>query len=327
MGRWAASRHSSGESDESFLEGRTAFLPCRRYRHAGTPCVSTPGTSHTVNDKMNPHAAPPISPRALLASLWRHRGLIAQMARREVVGRYKGSVIGLLWSFLNPIFMLAMYTFVFSVVFKARWGAGAGDSRSEFAIVLFVGMIVHALFAEVLTRAPGLILGNVSYVKKIVFPLEVLPVVNLCAAVFHSAVSLLVLLAAFSLLNGYIFWTAVLVVPVLLPLMLLTLGLAWALASLGVFLRDVGQTIGLVLIVLMYFAPVFYPVSALPAEFRPWLMLNPITFPIEQAREVLILGHLPDWEGLLVYTIVAAVVAWGGFAWFQKTRKGFANVL
>lgn len=276
---------------------------------------------------MNPHSAPPISPRALLASLWRHRGLIAQMARREVVGRYKGSVIGLLWSFLNPIFMLAMYTFVFSVVFKARWGVGASDSRSEFAIVLFVGMIVHSLFAEVLNRAPGLIVGNVSYVKKIVFPLEVLPVVSLCAAMFHAVVSLVVLLGAFAIMNGYVNWTAVMVVPVVLPLMLLTLGLAWSLASLGVFLRDVGQTIGLILTVLMYFAPVFYPVSALPAQFRPWLMLNPITFPIEQARAVLILGQLPDWEGLAVYTLVAAVIAWVGFAWFQKTRKGFANVL
>ena len=276
---------------------------------------------------MNPHAAPLTSPRALVVSLWRHRSLIAQMARREVVGRYKGSVIGLLWSFLNPIFMLAMYTFVFSVVFKARWGAGSGDSRSEFAIVLFVGMIVHSLFAEVLNRAPGLILGNVTYVKKIVFPLEVLPVVSMCAALFHGLVSLLVLLVAFALINGYVPWTAILVVPLLLPLMLLTLGLAWALASLGVFLRDVGQTIGLVLIVLMYFAPVFYPISALPAEFRPWLMLNPITFPIEQARAVLILGRMPDWDGLLVYSLVAAAIAWLGFAWFQKTRKGFANVL
>ena len=276
---------------------------------------------------MNPHAAPLTSPRALVVSLWRHRSLIAQMARREVVGRYKGSVIGLLWSFLNPIFMLAMYTFVFSVVFKARWGAGSGDSRSEFAIVLFVGMIVHSLFAEVLNRAPGLILGNVTYVKKIVFPLEVLPVVSMCAALFHGMVSLLVLLVAFALINGYVPWTAILVVPLLLPLMLLTLGLAWALASLGVFLRDVGQTIGLVLIVLMYFAPVFYPISALPAEFRPWLMLNPITFPIEQARAVLILGRMPDWDGLLVYSLVAAAIAWLGFAWFQKTRKGFANVL
>jgi lipopolysaccharide transport system permease protein len=122
---------------------------------------------------MNPHAAPLISPPALIASLWRHRYLIFQMAKREVIGRYKGSVVGLLWSFLNPVFMLSMYTFVFSVVFKARWGVAGAESRGQFALVLFVGMIVHSLFAEVLNRAPGLIVGNVSYVKKIVFPLEV----------------------------------------------------------------------------------------------------------------------------------------------------------
>ena len=276
---------------------------------------------------MNPHAVPSASPVALIDSLWHHRGLIFQMARREVVGRYKGSVIGLLWSFLNPVFMLAMYTFVFSVVFKARWGGDATESRGQFALVLFVGMIVHSLFAEVLNRAPALILGNVSYVKKIVFPLEVLPVISMGAALFHAGVSLLVLLIAFALMNGEVHWTAILVLPVLLPLVLLTLGLAWALASLGVFLRDVGQTIGLALIVLMYFAPVFYPVSALPAELRPWLMLNPITFPIEQARAVIMLGRLPDWEGLFVYSVVSALVAWAGFVWFQKTRKGFANVL
>lgn len=276
---------------------------------------------------MNPHAAPPISPQSLIGSLWRHRRLIFQMAKREVVGRYKGSVIGLLWSFLNPVFMLAMYTFVFSVVFKARWGAGNAETRSQFALVLFVGMIVHSLFAEVLNRAPALILGNVSYVKKIVFPLEVLPVISMGAALFHGMVSLLVLLIAFAMMNGHLYWTAILVLPVLLPLVLLTLGLAWALASLGVFLRDVGQTIGLALIVLMYFAPVFYPVSALPAELRPWLMMNPITFPIEQARAVIILGQQPDWQGLLVYSLVAALVAWVGYAWFQTTRKGFANVL
>jgi len=276
---------------------------------------------------MNPHAAPPISPLALLSSLWRNRHLIFQMAKREVIGRYKGSAIGLLWSFLNPVFMLSMYTFVFSVVFKARWGVAGDESRGQFALVLFVGMIVHSLFAEVLNRAPGLIQGNVSYVKKIVFPLEVLPVISMGAALFHSMVSLAVLLVAFALMNGHVYWTAVLVLPVLLPLMVLTLGLAWVLSSLAVFLRDVGQTIGLVLIVLMYFAPVFYPVSALPADLRPWLMINPITFPIEQARAVIILGQQPDWAGLLVYSLVAALVAWLGFAWFQKTRKGFANVL
>ena len=276
---------------------------------------------------INPHATQPTSLVALARSLWRNRQLIVQMTKREVVGRYKGSVMGLAWSFFNPVFMLTVYTFVFSVVFKARWGVDGEESKTQFAVVLFVGMIVHGLFAEVLNRAPGLILSNVNYVKKVVFPLEILPAVSIGAALFHSLISLGVLLIAFVLFNGYLHWTAILAPLVVLPLVILTLGLAWMLASLGVFLRDVGQTIGIITMVMMFLAPVFYPVTALPEEFRPWLMANPLTFIIEQAREVLIWGHVPDWTGLGTYTVVAIAIAWAGYAWFQKTRKGFADVL
>lgn len=276
---------------------------------------------------MNPHAAQPTSLLSLARSLWRNRQLIVQMTRREVAGRYKGSVLGLAWSFFNPVFMLAVYTFVFSVVFKARWGLNGGESKTQFAVVLFVGMIVHGLFAEVLNRAPGLILGNVNYVKKVVFPLEILPIVAMGAALFHSLVSLSVLLIAFVIFNGYLHWTAVFTPLVLLPLVILALGLAWMLASLGVFLRDVGQTIGIITTVMMFLAPVFYPVTAVPERLRPFIMANPLTFIIEQGREVLVWGHLPNWIGLGIYTVAATVVAWAGYAWFQKTRKGFADVI
>lgn len=275
---------------------------------------------------MNPHAAQPASPAAMLKSLWGNRELIAQMTRREVVGRYKGSVMGLLWSFLNPLFMLVVYSFVFSVVFKARW-SGSGESQTQFAVILFAGMTVHALFAEVLNRAPGIILGNVNYVKKVVFPLEILAVVSLGAALFHALVSLLVLLVAFAMLNGFIHWTAIFAPLVLLPLMLLSLGFGWILSSLGVFVRDIGQLIGVFTTALLFLSPVFFPVSALPESFQPWLNLNPLTFIIEQSREVLIWGHLPDWQGLTLYSIGAGIFAWLGFFWFQKTRKGFADVL
>lgn len=262
----------------------------------------------------------------MLKSLWGNRELIAQMTRREVVGRYKGSVMGLLWSFLNPLFMLAVYSFVFSVVFKARW-SGSGESQTQFAVILFAGMTVHALFAEVLNRAPGIILGNVNYVKKVVFPLEILAVVSLGAALFHALVSLLVLLVAFAMLNGFIQWTAIFAPLVLLPLMLLSLGFGWILSSLGVFVRDIGQLIGVFTTALLFLSPVFFPVSALPESFQPWLNLNPLTFIIEQSREVLIWGNLPDWQGLTLYSIGAGIFAWLGFFWFQKTRKGFADVL
>lgn len=249
------------------------------------------------------------------------------MVKREIVGRYKGSFLGLIWSFIIPVLMLAVYTFVFAVVFKAKWGIGGENSKTQFAVVLFVGLIVHSLFAEVLNRAPGLILANVNYVKKVVFPLEILPVITMGASLFHSIISLSVLLAAFVLFNGYGHWTALFIPVVLLPLVILTLGFAWILASLGVFLRDVGQTIGIITMVMMFLAPVFYPITALPEELRPWIMINPLTFIIEQAREVLIWGRSPNWVGLGVYTVVSTVVAYVGYAWFQKTRKGFADVL
>lgn len=276
----------------------------------------------------NPHAAQPTSLAGLGKSLWKNHQLISQMTKREVIGRYKGSTMGLAWSFFNPVFMLVVYTFVFSEIFKSRWGGNGGDeSKTQFAVLLFVGMIVFTLFSEVLNRAPVLILSNINYVKKVVFPLEILPVISMGAALFHSLISVGVLLAAFVLFNGYLHWTVILVPLVFLPLVFLALGLSWILASLGVFLRDVGQTIGIVTSVLMFLSPVFYPISAVPERFRPFIMANPLTFIIEQAREVLVWGHTPDWAGLGAYTLAATVIAWGGFAWFQKTRKGFADVL
>jgi lipopolysaccharide transport system permease protein len=277
---------------------------------------------------INPHAAQPTSLVALAKSLLRNRQLIVQMTKREVVGRYRGSAFGLAWSFFNPVFMLVVYTFVFSEIFKSRWGGvGASDSKTQFAVVLFVGMIVLNLFSEVLNRAPGLVLSNVNYVKKVVFPLEILPVISTGAALFHSLISLGVLLAAFGIFNGYLHWTAVFTPLVLLPLVILATGLSWMLASLGVFLRDVGQTIAIITTVLMFLSPVFYPVTAVPERFRPFIMANPLTFIIEQARDVLIWGHMPNWLGLGVYTLAAVVIAWAGYVWFQKTRKGFADVL
>jgi lipopolysaccharide transport system permease protein len=263
----------------------------------------------------------------MASSLWCNRQLISRLSRREVVGRYQGSIIGILWSFLNPLFMLVVYTFVFSVVFKARWGVGEDETKFQFAVVLFAGLIVHGLFSEVLNRAPNLVLSNVNYVKKVLFPLEILPGIAMGAALFHSTISLTVLLAASVLFNGYLPWTAILIPLVLFPLVILTLGLAWMLASLGVFLRDVGQTINIITLVLLFLSPIFYPLTALPIEFQPLIMVNPLTFIIEQTRDVLIWGHLPNWIGLGIYTMLAIGVAWSGFAWFQKTRKGFADVL
>lgn len=263
----------------------------------------------------------------MVACLWRNRDLILALTRREVVGRYRGSVIGLAWSFFNPVLMLLVYTFVFSVVFKARWGIAGEEGKASFAIILFVGMIVHGLFAECINRAPNLILSNVNYVKRLVFPLEILPWVALGSAAFHAFISFLVLLLAQVLVNHHLPWSIVLFPVVVLPLILGTMGVAWFLSALGVYIRDIGQLTGILTTVMLFMAPVFYPITALPESYRPWLMLNPLTFIIEQGRGVLIWGHVPSWTGLLTYATISCFVAWIGFWWFQRTRKGFADVL
>lgn len=266
------------------------------------------------------------SPREIAASLWRNRDLTVALTKREVVGRYRGSFMGILWSFFNPVFMLAVYTFVFSVVFKARWSGGS-ESRTEFALVLFAGMIVFALFSECVNRAPSLILANVNYVKKVVFPLEILPFISLGAAAFHLLVSVAVWLIFYLIFFGVPHSTVLLLPIVLLPLVLFTLGLSWMLASLGVYLRDVGQIVGVFTTALLFLSPIFYPVTALPAEYQTLLHLNPLTPVIEQTRQVLVWGKLPDFGFWTAAMAAGAAVAWLGFAWFQKTRKGFADVL
>lgn len=276
---------------------------------------------------MNPHSPHLTSPSAIFKSAVTYRELVLKLARMDVISRYRGSFLGLGWSFFNPLLLLSVYTFVFSFVFKARWGGGTGDSPSEYALVLFAGLLVHAFFAEVLNRAPALILNNTNYVKKVVFPLEVLPIVTLLAAVFHMMISIVVLVFAFLAFNGFFHWTVFLIPVVVLPLAMLMMGLAWFLTSLGVFVRDVGQTIGILTTVLLFMSPVFYPMSSLSEKLQWIMLLNPLTFVIEQARAVLIFGTPPNWLGLLIYSMIGFLCMWGGFVFFQKTRKGFNDVL
>ena len=275
---------------------------------------------------MNPHLSPSAGPVSLTLSLWKNRSLISQMTKREVIGRYRGSVMGLAWSFFNPILMLAVYTFVFSEIFKSRW-VGVDTGKGGFAVLLFVGMIVHGLFAECANRAPSLVMSNSNYVKKVVFPLEILPVITLGSALFHSCISLVVLLVAQFIITGTLYWTALLFPLILVPLILATLGLSWLLASLGVYLRDVGHVITVLTTVLLFLSPVLYPVAALPESYQPWLKLNPLTYIIEESRNVLLFGHMPAWGDLLVAVAIGAVIAAIGFWFFQKTRKGFADVI
>lgn len=267
-----------------------------------------------------------MSPKEMVNSFWRNRSLITALVQREVIGRYRGSFMGILWSFFNPVFMLVVYTFVFSVVFKARWSGGS-DSKTEFALILFAGLIVFNFFAECFNRSPTLILSNANYVKKVVFPLEILPWITVGSALFHMVISLTVWLLAYLILFGVPHLTVLLFPLIILPLLLMIMGLTWALASLGVYLRDVAQFIGILTTVLMFLSPIFYPASALPEKYQHLLMLNPLTPAIEYARDILFWGKLPDFTVLGIYFAGSALIAWLGFAWFQKTRKGFADVI
>lgn len=279
---------------------------------------------------MNPHARLSMSVGALATCIWSSRQLIIRMIKREVLGRYKGSALGLGWSFVHPLLMLSVYTFVFSIAFNARWGvghAGGDESKVMFAIVLFVGMIVHGLFSEILNRSADLISSNVNYVKRVVFPLEILPVVVVGAATFHCAISLLVWFIAYGIFIGIPSWHVIYFPLVIAPLVFLALGIAWMLTAIGAYIRDIGQTISIVTTIMLFLAPVFYPVESLPASVQPLIMANPLTFVIEQARDVLIWGRVPDFIGLAKYLAISLVCLWSGFAFFQNARKGFADVL
>jgi lipopolysaccharide transport system permease protein len=272
-------------------------------------------------------ATPLRQPLAVFASFWNHRTLILSLAKRDVIGRYKGSALGLLWSFFNPLLMLGVYTFVFGVVFDARWNTGGTGSTLEFAVILFSGLLVFGIFSECINRSPALMLQNPGFIKRVVFPLEGLPWVMLCSSLFHAAISLVVLAVVMLLVIGALPFTWPLIVVVLVPLVLFILGLSWALATLGVYLRDLQQTTSIVTAILMFMSPVFYPASAVPKEFRWAIDWNPMTFFVEQARKVLVFGELPDFTGVGWMTLAGLVVAWLGLAFFQHARDGFADVI
>ncbi|UHQ22694.1 ABC transporter permease [Lysobacter sp. 5GHs7-4] len=277
---------------------------------------------------INAHLPPPAGPRSMFAGFWRERRLIAQLIRRDVLGRYRGSIMGVAWSFLYPVLMLAVYTFVFSVVFEAKWpGSLAGQGKARFALLLFIGVIAHGLIAEALIKAPSLIVGNTNYVKKVVFPLETLAWSLMGSAVFHALASLTILMVAKLLLEGSIPLTALWLPVILLPLVLFALGISWLLASLGVFIRDIGQMTGVVSTVLMFLAPVFYPIASLPEKYRAWVYANPITVAIEESRAALFTEIAPDPAMLIRYYAFALVFMAFGYWWFQKSRRGFADVL
>jgi len=266
------------------------------------------------------------NPLEIPRSFLKNRSLITSLIKREILGRYKGSIFGVLWSLINPIFMLMVYTFVFSVVFKARWSGGS-DSKTEFALVLFAGLIVFNLFAECFSRSPNLVLSNANYVKKVVFPLEILSFVSIGTALFHAAISYAVWIIAYLLFYGIPHLTILLLPIVLLPLIIFILGISWIFSSLGVFIRDISQLVGMLTTVLMFMSPIFFPIEALPDKFQIFVVLNPLAPVIQETRKVLFWGELPNLVEFSICLILSLMVALIGFYWFQKTRKGFADVI
>jgi len=258
--------------------------------------------------------------------IWRRKmELLLVLTQREVLGRYRGSMFGVLWSFFNPLLMLVVYTVAFRDFLHMQWPGL--ESRSEFTLMVFSGMIVHGLFAEVLARAPTVILGNANFVKKLVFPLEVLPGVSVLSSVFHAVLSILVLIGFVAVAHGALPLGTLWLPLIIGPFVLFLLGVGWALAALGVYVRDISQLASVLTSVFLFLSPVVYPASQLSEPYRQWIAWNPLTLIIEQTRAVMIFDATPDFAALGIYTLFALTTMLLGFAMFQKTRGGFADVL
>ncbi|MGU8077139.1 ABC transporter permease [Burkholderia pyrrocinia] len=262
---------------------------------------------------------------SVLLAWFTHRDLLLQLVRRDIAGRYRGSLFGTIWAFVNPLLMLSVYTVVFGVFLLTRW---PGTSNSlQFSVVLFAGLIVFNGVAECLNRAPMLIASHVNYVKKVVFPLELLPWMIVGTSLFHAGISLVVWIAFSAFVYGTIHWTLIFLPLIFVPLTFMMVGIGWIVSSLGVYLRDLGQVIGVLTSITMFLSPIFYAIESLPKPFQALLRMNPLTFIIEQARRVMIDGAMPDFGMLAIFTLASVAFAWLALAWFQRARDGFADVL
>ncbi|MCA0201586.1 MAG: ABC transporter permease [Proteobacteria bacterium] len=259
-----------------------------------------------------------------IAVLVRQRVALRQFLVRAISRRYRMSSLGFLWTMVIPLATLAIYAFVFGVVMPSSNGDG---DTTAFTLRLFAGLIVFWLMAEVITQSPASVVEQTNLVKKSVFPLEVIPAVVVGTALFHSLISTLVLIAALLVLGAGIHPTILLFPIVILPLALLLTGLAWLLAGIGVYFRDLMHIVGLLMTGALFLSPVFYPIERLTPGLQTALMFNPISFIVGEARGVLLEGRAPDWAGLAIYFAIAWIIAAVGLAFFRRARKNFADVL
>lgn len=263
------------------------------------------------------------NPLRIVSDIWQHRYLLGQLIKRDVLLRYRGAMFGVLWMFLSPLFMLVIFAFVFGQIFQARWPQQAGDL--PFWILLYSGLIVFNLFAETVSRAPGAVRSYASFVKKIIFPVQILPLVPLGAALVHGAFNFSILLLALALVDG-LHWQILLFPLLLLPAVLLALGLSWFVAAWGVFIKDMTQIVPMFVQMLMFLSPVFYPVSAVPAGLQTFYRYNPLGMVIETTRSV-IAGQPIRWDtwGATFALCLGAAIL--GHAYFEHVRDEFADAL
>lgn len=258
---------------------------------------------------------------------WSQRSLFIKLLLRDFAERYRGSYLGVLWSFILPLLSLLVFTFFFGVIFKMRWAGLDNASLGSLGLVLFIGLTLYNFFAESVSRAPSLIVGRTNYVKSVVFPLEILPAVMVSSAFLILSATLLLILVVQMLWGTGLSGIVWLLPVVLLPLIGFVLGLSWFLAALGVYIRDIQHLIVPLVQLMMFMSPVFYPISALPEGLQPWLQLNPLAVVIEQTRALILFGHPPDWLAYFGCLALGLMVMFLGLVWFNRTRKGFADVL
>ena len=259
-------------------------------------------------------------------SVTKHWQLVYAITRRNILTRYRGSFLGLLWSLVTPLLRLGIYTFVFGTILNVRWPNEAGDTL-DFSAVLFAGLICHAFAAEILVQSTSLIIGNRQYVKKVIFPLESLPWVVVLAALFQLMVSSIVLVVYVFILKAELSWTVVFLPLPFVALALMMLAIAWLVSATAVFVRDVTQVVDLATVGLLFLSPIFFPVTALPEMLQPFIYLNPISFIVEQVRAILLYGEMPDLVGLLQYGVISLIACRLSLGWFQRLRPGFADVI
>jgi len=266
--------------------------------------------------------------RAVWHPLWELPGrseLIFSLAKRELLARYKGSALGIVWALLTPVVMIAIFTFIFAGIFGARFGAS--QSHWDYALYLFCGLLPWTMFQETLQQSASTIVAHANLVKRVVFPLETLPVAQAFSSLGNQLFASIALLIATLVIQQQLHLTALWFPVLVIPQLLFTLGAAWLIASLGVFLRDIAQGITLLLMAWMYLTPIIYPESIVPQRFRVLINLNPFTSLVRSYRRIFLEGAAPDWSGLAYFTGFAIVSFLVGYWWFARTRKNFADVI